>query len=82
MYHVSAQGVDERMIDVHYYYYLTEVCTLFLACPTNACLPVEYSPVYRGFHNIVKNKLKLSEKVKNKSERRMTASVLKQNPNT
>ena len=21
MYHVSAQGVDERMIDVHYYYY-------------------------------------------------------------
>ena len=20
-YHVSAQGVDERMIDVHYYYY-------------------------------------------------------------
>ena len=22
MYHVSAQGVDERMINVHYYYYL------------------------------------------------------------
>ena len=21
MYHVSAQGVDERMIDVHYHYY-------------------------------------------------------------
>ena len=21
MYHVSAQGVDERMINVHYYYY-------------------------------------------------------------
>ena len=21
MYHVSAQGVDERMISVHYYYY-------------------------------------------------------------
>ena len=23
MYHVSAQGVDERMINVHYYYYST-----------------------------------------------------------
>ena len=23
MYHVSAQGVDERMISVHYYYYLS-----------------------------------------------------------
>ena len=22
MYHVSAQGVDERMITVHYYYYV------------------------------------------------------------
>ena len=22
MYHVSAQGVDERIINVHYYYYL------------------------------------------------------------
>ena len=21
MYHVSAQGVDERMVNVHYYYY-------------------------------------------------------------
>ena len=26
MYHVSAQGVDERMINVHYYYLVT-VCT-------------------------------------------------------
>ena len=25
MYHVSAQGVDERMINVHYYYF---VCVL------------------------------------------------------
>ena len=23
MYHVSAQGIDERMINVHYYYYFT-----------------------------------------------------------
>ena len=23
MYHVSAQGIDERMINVHYYYYKT-----------------------------------------------------------
>ena len=22
MYHVSAQGIDERMINAHYYYYL------------------------------------------------------------
>ena len=25
MYHVSAQGVNERMINVHYYYYYVEV---------------------------------------------------------
>ena len=25
MYHVSAQGVDERMINVHYYYYYGDV---------------------------------------------------------
>ena len=25
MYHVSAQGVDERMINIHYYYYLKRV---------------------------------------------------------
>ena len=26
MYHVSAQGIDERMINVHYYHYLVEAC--------------------------------------------------------
>ena len=26
MYHVSAQGVDERMINVHYYYYYYCFC--------------------------------------------------------
>ena len=26
MYHVSAQGVDERMKNVHYYYYFTMLC--------------------------------------------------------
>ena len=25
MYHVSAQGVDERMINVHYYYFVTRL---------------------------------------------------------
>ena len=25
MYHVSAQGVDERMINVHYYYYIVAI---------------------------------------------------------
>ena len=29
MYHVSAQGVDERMINVHYYYYYMMVTTGF-----------------------------------------------------
>ena len=28
MYHVSAQGVDERMINVHYYYYWLSVTNL------------------------------------------------------
>ena len=27
MYHVSAQGVDERMINVHYYYYCRNLMT-------------------------------------------------------
>ena len=30
MYHVSAQGVDERMINVHYYYYSFLKITLHL----------------------------------------------------
>ena len=31
MYHVSAQGVDERMINVNYYYYLKlrKVCLFY-----------------------------------------------------
>ena len=28
MYHVSAQGVDERMINVHYYYYYRQITCL------------------------------------------------------
>ena len=35
MYHVSAQGVDERMINVHYYYYSTQSpkpCTIGVKC--------------------------------------------------
>ena len=28
MYHVSAQGVEERMINVHYYYY-------YILCPVS-----------------------------------------------
>ena len=31
MYHVSAQGVDERMINVHYYYLLSCLCDVFTA---------------------------------------------------
>ena len=42
MYHVSAQGVDERMINVHYYYYYKHQCLLCqpswhcMATPTDA----------------------------------------------
>ena len=40
MFHVSAQGVDGRMINVHYYYYLTflklfiiiTICDYFPGC--------------------------------------------------
>ena len=37
MYHVSAQGVDERMMNVHYYYYYVK----FLCRPL---LPVRFRP--------------------------------------
>ena len=30
MYHVSAQGVDERMINVHYYYFACEIVLSFV----------------------------------------------------
>ena len=33
MYHVSAQGVDERMINVHYYYYDYYYYIVSLQCP-------------------------------------------------
>ena len=29
MYHVSAQGIDERMINVHYYYYVQQLKSNF-----------------------------------------------------
>ena len=29
MYHVSAQGIDERMINVHYYYYSAGHCAAY-----------------------------------------------------
>ena len=32
MYHVSDQGVDERMINVHYYYYYYYVLNVLFAC--------------------------------------------------
>ena len=32
MYHVSAQGVDERMINVHYYYYYQVIRSLHKEC--------------------------------------------------
>ena len=44
MYHVSAQGIDERMINVHYYYYYHDKCTLLLTLPASeirSCVKVE-----------------------------------------
>ena len=34
MYHVSAQGVDERMINVHYYYYWNDGLDYAQVCPS------------------------------------------------
>ena len=36
MYHVSAQGVDERMINVHYYYYYYEMQASARTCGRRA----------------------------------------------
>ena len=48
MYHVSAQGVDERMINVHYYYYCAILAdTLSLASTISMRAfsnPPPYSP--------------------------------------
>ena len=57
MYHVSAQGIDERMINVHYYYYYyysdtsdddtdsTENITALL--PPKSCPPLSVVPGWR-----------------------------------
>ena len=37
MYHVSTQGVDERMVNVHYYYY-------YLPQNIEIILPVQLTP--------------------------------------
>ena len=37
MYHVSAQGVDERMINVHYYYYKRKFLRLDLMMQMTGC---------------------------------------------
>ena len=39
MYYVSAQGVDERVINVHYYYYL---CITSLICKAVRCLELVF----------------------------------------
>ena len=44
MYHVSAQGVDERMIDVHYYYYYYLLSSTF----TDSCAPGAFRPIPKG----------------------------------
>ena len=39
MYHVSAQGVDERMINVHYYYYYYYTCRYVNSYATCSVVP-------------------------------------------
>ena len=47
MYHVSAQGVDERMINVHYYYYLSP--NHFVLLPSHCdCIAVSYNYIADG----------------------------------
>ena len=46
MYHVSAQGVDEHMINVHYYYYYC-VCVCVCVC---VCCLLYTSPSPRDRH--------------------------------
>ena len=48
MYHVSAQGVDERMINVHYYYYIRVTVLQVIPQGKNASL------LRSVFHNFFK----------------------------
>ena len=48
MYHVSAQGVDEHMINVHYYYYLLQ-CGSQLLCHCSP-LTIVVEPVLDSAH--------------------------------
>ena len=41
MYHVSTQGIDERMINVHYYYYNLQVKSVYFNCPSQG-YPANY----------------------------------------
>ena len=38
MYHVSAQGIDKRMINVHYYYYANYVGRIMLYMCIEYCI--------------------------------------------
>ena len=57
MYHVSAQGIDERMINVHYYYYYSWAFVYFpLVIPSFSSLVRckrfgLFRCVYSSFHN-------------------------------
>ena len=50
MYHVSAQGVDERMINVHYYYYYhhhhhhCNAAIVFITCTLRTTTPKQSKP--------------------------------------
>ena len=51
MYHVSAQGIDERMINVHYYYYNTAKCNCHIDLIDKCVLNLFEE--YRDFHLIL-----------------------------
>ena len=44
MYHVSAQGVEEHMINVHHYYYYCLLSSAF----TDTCAPEAYHLIPKG----------------------------------
>ena len=50
MYHVSAQGVDERMINVHYYYYnyfhVNSFCCINFVVVDNITLMTQHGTLF------------------------------------
>ena len=83
MYHVSAQGVDERMINVHYYYYyiisflLLLFLTIFIQFLSMWTCKYMYTPgihinpklIYADYAMVYKTKKKEKEKKRKKQKK-------------